>query len=210
MPLRARARPASRPSSGWVAVPALIIGIVLAGCAAPVPSPQALNDSYTSALSRTQPLAVTLDVATPDGQAAWARLAGYFAAMTEDSVATGTALVYAPQAYLNDTLVAIDGEAEIRRYFAATAQRARRVEVVFVDHATSGIEHYVRWVMTIEADGFAGGQPVQSHGLTHFRFDARGRVLLHKDFWDSGTGFHEHLPVIGSLLRRVRATVHEG
>ena len=41
-------------------------------------------------------------------------------------------------------------------------------------------------------------------------FDADGRVLIHKDFWDSGTGLHEQLPVIGGAVRRVRAAVEKG
>jgi hypothetical protein len=44
-----------------------------------------------------------------------------------------------------------------------------------------------------------------SYGITHFRFDAESRVLVHKDFWDSGTGLYEYLPVLGSLVRKVRA-----
>jgi hypothetical protein len=44
-----------------------------------------------------------------------------------------------------------------------------------------------------------------SYGVTHFRFDEAGRVLLHKDFWDAGTGLHEYVPGVGALVRRVRA-----
>jgi len=42
---------------------------------------------------------------------------------------------------------------------------------------------------------------------TLYRFDAQGRVLIHKDFWDSGSGFYEQLPGLGRVVGRVRATV---
>jgi hypothetical protein len=36
-------------------------------------------------------------------------------------------------------------------------------------------------------------------------------VLLHKDFWDSGTGLYEQLPVLGAIVGRVRAAIeHDG
>jgi hypothetical protein len=51
---------------------------------------------------------------------------------------------------------------------------------------------------------------VVTYGVTQFRFDAAGRVLIHKDFWDSGTGLHEQLPGVGGIVRRVRGVIEEG
>jgi hypothetical protein len=64
--------------------------------------------------------------------------------------------------------------------------------------------------MTVAADGLNGGKEVVTYGVTQFRFDADGRVLIHKDFWDSGTGLYEQLPVIGGAVRRVRSAVEKG
>jgi hypothetical protein len=64
--------------------------------------------------------------------------------------------------------------------------------------------------MRVEHDALAGGKPVLSYGVTQFRFDKEGRVLLHKDFWDSGTGLYEQLPVLGGILGRIRAAAEQG
>ena len=121
-----------------------------------------------------------------------------------------TALVYAPEAYLNDTLVGIDGAARIEAYFSRTMQDTRVLNVRFLDRASSGIDCFVRWEMRVEHDALAGGEPVLSYGVTQFRFDKEGRVLLHKDFWDSGTGLYEQLPVLGRVLGRIRAAAERG
>lgn len=188
----------------WLAV----IGLCLAGCSAPPPSLDELNASYDRALARTAPLAANFAPGSPEEGAALARVQGYFDGMSAGSVQARTLQVYAPGAYLNDTLVGIDGSENIRAYFARTVDRARVLRVKFLDRARSGGDYYVRWIMTVEAGGLNGGKPVMSYGVTQFRFDNQGRVLIHKDFWDSGTGLYEHLPVLGRIVQSVRAASH--
>ncbi len=189
---------------------ALALLLLLAGCGA-APTPLAgLNASYERALERTAPLAVTLVPGSEQEQRTFAAVQRYFNGMTPGSVRELTSSVYAPGAYLNDTLVGIDGADRIEAYFRHTMERARLLDVQFLERAPAGTDWYVRWRMTVAADGLNGGQEVVTYGVTQFRFDADGRVLVHKDFWDSGTGLHEQLPVIGGAVRRVRAAVEKG
>ena len=37
------------------------------------------------------------------------------------------------------------------------------------------------------------------------RFDAQGRVVLHQDFWDATAGVFEHVPVVGTAIRGIKA-----
>jgi SnoaL-like domain len=198
--------------SRWLrtGVAALLPALVLAGCGTAPTSLTDLNASYERALERTAPLAVTLAPGSEQEQQAFAGVQRYFAGMTADSVREQTASVYAPQGYLNDTLVGIDGADRIEAYFSHTMERARLLNVEFLERAPVGTDWYVRWRMTVAADGLNGGEEVVTYGVTQFRFDADGRVLIHKDFWDSGTGLYEQLPVIGGAVRRVRSAIEKG
>lgn len=189
---------------------ALLPALVLAGCGTAPTSLADLNASYERALERTAPLAVTLVPGSEQEQQAFAGVQRYFDGMTADSVREQTASVYAPQGYLNDTLVGIEGADRIEAYFSHTMERARLLNVEFLERAPAGTDWYVRWRMTVAADGLNGGEEVVTYGVTQFRFDADGRVLIHKDFWDSGTGLYEQLPVIGGAVRRVRSAVEKG
>jgi hypothetical protein len=49
------------------------------------------------------------------------------------------------------------------------------------------------------------GETVQSIGMSHIRFNSAGQVVLHQDYWDSGSNLFEHIPVVGWLIRRIKA-----
>lgn len=200
----------AEPRVRWRLLTVPLLAAILSACGSPPAGLPELNASYESALTRTAPLAAQPAPGSPEEQEALARLQSYFAAMTPESVRQRTTTVYAPRAYLNDTLVAIEGADRIREYFIHTTERSSQLRVEFLDHARVGPDYYVRWRMTVQAEGLNGGEPVVTYGMTQFRFDREGRVLIHKDFWDPATGFYEQLPVLGSVLRAIRASVERG
>lgn len=189
----------------------LLLGLgLLSGCGTPpTPLPE-LNASYERALERTAPLAVTLAPGSEAERLAFGNIQRYFAGMTATTVREQTASVYAPDCYLNDTLVGIDGANAVEAYFGHTIERATLLTVDFLERAPVGTDWYVRWRMAVAADGLNGGKAVLTYGVTQFRFDASGRVLIHKDFWDAGTGLYEQIPVLGRVIGRVRAAVEAG
>lgn len=195
-------------TAGAMAGPIAVLSLLISGCGAPPTPLSELNASYERALADSASLAVTLD--SESGQRAFGNLQRYFDGMTAESVREQTATVYAPTGYLNDTLVGIQGVNTIEAYFRNTAEKAELLKVEFLDRAPLGIDWYARWRMTVAVDGLNGGEPVITYGVSQFRFDADGRVLLHKDFWDSGTGLYEQLPVLGPIVGRVRAAVESG
>ncbi len=138
-------------------------------------------------------------------RAAVQRVKDFFALMTEDSVRQQTRLVYAPEAYLNDTLKSLNGSAVIEDYFLATVRNAESVMVRFEDVAESGGNYYFRWVMDTRLKKLREGQTIRTIGITMVRFDGQGRVVLHQDFWDSAAGVFEHVPGVGTAIRGIKA-----
>jgi hypothetical protein len=181
--------------------------LLLAGCGGLPPlTPEEMDASYERALARTAARAVELPAEAEPGQLQ--RLSGFFGAMTPQAVGSGAAALYAPDAYLNDTLVVLEGAPAIVEYFRSTAGKVSSLRVDLLSMAHAGPDYFVRWQMTVVSPRIRDGTPLSSYGMTHFRFDSDGRVLLHRDFWDAGTGLYEHLPVVGPIVRRVRAAAH--
>jgi hypothetical protein len=119
-------------------------------------------------------------------------------------VEANTAKVYAPDAYLNDTLVTHHGPDEIKKYFLNTADTMTQYQVTVDDTVSSGNDHYVRWTMVFTAPKLNGGKPVESVGMSHVRFNSAGQVVMHQDFWDSGTNIYGQLPVMGGVIESIR------
>lgn len=45
------------------------------------------------------------------------------------------------------------------------------------------------------------GRSLCARGATHLRFDAAGKVTLHRDYWDAAEELYAKLPVLGCLMR---------
>jgi hypothetical protein len=44
-------------------------------------------------------------------------------------------------------------------------------------------------------------QAICVRGTSHLRFDAAGKVVLHRDYWDAAEELYAKLPVLGALMR---------
>ena len=59
----------------------------------------------------------------------------------------------------------------------------------------------IRW----ELSSFLKGKPYNIIGMSELSFAADGRVNSHIDYWDAAQQFYERLPIIGWLLKTIRA-----
>ncbi len=181
----------------------LVLALVWVVRSADVPSSAEQVAAYEAALARTAGMGPAPGSETES--AAIERVRTFFADLTPDGVRRMAGRVYAPDAWFNDTLKTISGGEAIEDYFLETARKADAVNVEFHDIARAGDDFYFRWRMTMRIAALRGGEPLVSYGVTHFRFDDQGRVVLHQDFWDAAGGLYEHVPVVGGILRALRA-----
>jgi len=135
------------------------------------------------------------------------RFCDFFSRMTPERVRSLVDSVYADNAIVHDTLVTHVGIDAIRAYFIKTAERASDVKVRVDDHVRTGNDFYVRWTMDITWSAFKKGTTTRSVGVSQIRFDRDGKVVLHHDFWDSASGFYEHLPIVGAMIRWIKRRV---
>jgi len=175
----------------------LVIAILIPACA-PNPDTQLRVREYKEALKKTSSGSVSSDAGLENFTTFLQKIGD------KEYVSANTAKVYAPDAYLNDTIVTHHGPEEIKAYFLETAENMSTYEVTIDDTASSGNEHYVRWTMVFTAPALNGGKPVESIGLSHVRLNSAGQVVMHQDFWDSGMNIYGQIPVVGGVIETIR------
>jgi hypothetical protein len=112
--------------------------------------------------------------------------------------------VYAEDVYFNDTLKTIRTLDQLEKYLAHSADAVEVGTVDFLDLAVANGNYYLRWEMSLRFKKLRRGVLNRSFGMSHIRFNAEGRVVLHQDFWDSASGFFEHVPALGGLIRAIK------
>ncbi|MFO7762485.1 MAG: nuclear transport factor 2 family protein [Wenzhouxiangellaceae bacterium] len=143
----------------------------------------------------------------PGSEASIARglesFASAYANLAHPDIADRIQSLYADPMYFNDSLKTFDRRETLVEYMRATGAMLHNSTVRIDQTIRDGRDIFVRWTMEFSAG--AGAQPISSRsvGMTHLRFDDRGRVVLHQDFWDSASGLYRNLPVIGYALEQV-------
>ena len=78
-----------------------------------------------------------------------------------------------------------------------------------VTHASSvpgsGRAGMLRWEFSAIPKRGRGREPMRITGMSEVHLAADGRIHEHIDHWDAGRQFYERIPLLGWLLKRIRA-----
>ncbi len=113
--------------------------------------------------------------------------------------------LYASDLFFNDTVHTHEQRDTLITYLEKTSKRLDDMSLEILDSRIAGHDLYLRWIM--RTDFQAGFREVSAEtiGMTHLRFNQKGKVILHQDFWDSRQGVFEHIPVVGGLIEWIRS-----
>jgi hypothetical protein len=136
---------------------------------------------------------------------ALARFRAFFASFSPDKVDRLLDATYAEDVWFNDTLKTVAGRAALAPYLRESAHAVEdcRVEVHEIVGNGAG-DYYARWSMMIRFKRFHRGHDTHSIGMSHLRFDAAGRVVLHQDFWNAADALYQYVPLLGAGIRAIK------
>ncbi|MEY8876275.1 MAG: nuclear transport factor 2 family protein [Leptothrix sp. (in: b-proteobacteria)] len=108
--------------------------------------------------------------------------------------------VYSADAAFKDPFNEVRGIPAIRAIFEHMFRTLRAPRFVVREAIAQGDQACLTWDFLFVSPGLgADGQCIR--GATHLRFDAQGRVSLHRDYWDAAEELYEKLPLLGALMR---------
>jgi steroid delta-isomerase len=126
-------------------------------------------------------------------------LADWYERLTPETLAL-IAAHYDANAWFKDPFNEVRGLEAIRRVFAhmfATLRDPRfRVTERLADEGGA--------LLVWEFRFGAGRRDYLVRGASHLRFDARGRVTYHRDYWDTAEELYAKVPLLGGLMRLLR------
>ena len=111
---------------------------------------------------------------------------------------------YAPQAQFKDPFNDVQGVERIAQVFEHmfTTVDAPRFQVT--EQLVQGQQAFLAWEFHFRMRRWRKAQPQCVHGGTFLRLNVQGLVLEHRDYWDAAEELYEKLPLLGSLMRRLR------
>jgi len=104
---------------------------------------------------------------------------------------------YAANAWFKDPFNEVSGLEAVERVFVhmfktLRAPRFRITERIVDEHGA-----FLAWEFRFGA----GRREYEVHGATHLKWNGRGKVAYHRDYWDAAEELYAKLPVLGSLMR---------
>lgn len=113
---------------------------------------------------------------------------------------------YAPSARFKDPFNEVRGVPAIAAIFEHMFATTEAPRFIILERLGLGEQAFATWRFEF---GLKGKQYTVL-GATHFRFDAQGRVLDHRDYWDPAEELWQKLPVIGGPVRWLRGKFAAG
>lgn len=194
MQIKARqSRSPTAPVRRTAAAVWLLAALTLTGCSQTPPEPYAAF--YERALER-------YPGSTPVTDASVDRFIDFFSHNSASAV--DPAALYAERFYFSDTLVTTNDPALALSHLRRMRSSAEELEVRLLNRLDDGADVYLVWQMRATFTPVRSPVTSITIGVTHLRFDDAGRIVLHQDFWDASEGFYQHVPVLGSVIHRIR------
>ncbi len=127
-----------------------------------------------------------------------------FAEWDADSIARINDL-YTEDVLFEDPFHTIRGRAALCNYFTHMYDGVIRCAFTFDREVTQGDTAALTWNMDLQHRRLRGGRPIQVVGASLLRFD--DKVRSHRDFFDAGAMLYEWVPVIGTVVRSIKARI---
>lgn len=106
---------------------------------------------------------------------------------------------YAADARFSDPFNELQGVAAIERVFRHMFAQVEQPRFVVSDVCTGPDQAMLRWEFSFRQAGALKVVP----GATHLKFDSKGLVSCHVDYWDPARHLFSGIPVLGFVLRAV-------
>lgn len=127
-------------------------------------------------------------------------LIDYFESLTPQSVDT-MGMHYAETAWFKDPFNEVVGLERIAPIFKDMFEQVLSPRFVVHSAIEQNQQAFIAWDFLFEMKRFKQGEVQRCRGSSHLKFDEYGKVIFHRDYWDTSEELYEKIPVLGALMR---------
>lgn len=127
----------------------------------------------------------------------------YFENLTIDSLANLDRLV-SSDIYFKDPFHEIRGIAAFREVFEDMFLKTKNPTFTVTSAASGTDVAFMQWRFDCTPRSRLAGRSLTFEGASTIRWNERGLICDHRDYWDAATGIYENLPLVGAVMRIVR------
>jgi hypothetical protein len=99
----------------------------------------------------------------------------------------------------------VQGLSEITQIFEHMYLALQAPHFVITGYMVEGAQAFLTWDFKFTFKRFDTQNLQTIRGATHLQYDGNGLITLHRDYWDAAEELYEKLPVLGGLMRWLKA-----
>jgi len=116
---------------------------------------------------------------------------------------------YHPNIEFVDPIGSHQGRDELLKYYDNLYKNVKSIKFEFSNFVESGDSVVAIWKMTLETEKLNSGEAFTVEGNSIIKFDTEGKAIYHRDYFDMGEFIYERVPVVGFLVRKIKAKLKE-
>lgn len=116
---------------------------------------------------------------------------------------------YSAEAGFKDPFNEVRGVAAIERIFRHMFRQLAEPRFVVIETVADEGGAVLVWEFHFRFRGWNKCQAQIIRGVSHLKFDADGKIVFHRDYWDAAEELYMKLPVLGVLMRGLRRAMTE-
>ncbi len=114
--------------------------------------------------------------------------------------------IYTNDVVFIDPVKEVNGLTDLTTYFEALYKSLSACHFTISNYTQNEENNSIEWVMRFQHKSIANNKPIELDGASFIEYK-NGKVCLHRDYYDLGAMLYEHIPVLGSVIRKVRSAI---
>lgn len=114
---------------------------------------------------------------------------------------------YAEDCVFDDPITHVEGLAAIKQYYAKMYEGVKTIRFEYRDVIADGDRIALMWTMHMVHKSFKPDEELHLPGVSHI-IVPDDKITRHRDYFDMGAMIYERAPILGGLIRKIKARLH--